>query len=59
MVRTKQNCVLFDKKKMVKKFWQSADAILEDVSVTETIVWMIKYKFNCGPKITTLRHVYI
>ena len=25
--------------KMVNKFWQSVDAILEDVSVTETIVW--------------------
>ena len=25
--------------KMVTKFWQSADAILEDISVTETIVW--------------------
>ena len=25
--------------KMVYHFWQSIDAILEDVSVTETIVW--------------------
>ena len=25
--------------KMVNHFWQSVDAILEDVSVTETIVW--------------------
>ena len=24
---------------MVNHFWQSVDAILEDVSVTETIVW--------------------
>ena len=24
---------------MVNSFWQSIDAILEDVSVTETIVW--------------------
>ena len=38
MVRTKQNFVLFDKKKIVNSFWQSVDAILEDVSVTETIV---------------------
>ena len=25
--------------KMVNNFWQSVDAILKDVSVTETIVW--------------------
>ena len=24
---------------MVNHFWQSVDAILEDVSVTETIIW--------------------
>ena len=35
---TIQNFVLFDKK-MVNNCWQSVDAILEDVSVTETIVW--------------------
>ena len=41
MVRTIQNFVLFDNNnnKMVNNFWQSVDAILEDVSVTETIVW--------------------
>ena len=38
MVRTIQNFELFDKK-MVNHFWQSVDAILEDVYVTETIVW--------------------
>ena len=38
MVRTIQNFALFDKK-MVNNFWQNADAILEDVFVTETIVW--------------------
>ena len=38
MVRTIQNLMLFDKKKMVNYFGQSVDAILEDVSVTETIV---------------------
>ena len=38
MVRTIQNFVLFDKK-MVINFWQSVDAILEDVPVIETIVW--------------------
>ena len=42
MVRTIQNFVLFDKK-MVNNFWQSVDAILEDVSVTETIVLMLKF----------------
>ena len=46
MVQTIQNFQLFDKKwltifdkKIVYHFWQKADAILEDVSVTETIVW--------------------
>ena len=38
MVQTIQNFVLFNKK-TVNNFWQSNDAILEDVSVTETIVW--------------------
>ena len=33
-----QNFDRFDKK-MVNHFWLSVDAILEDVSVTETIVW--------------------
>ena len=33
-----QNFELFDKK-MVNYFWQNVDAILEDVSVTKTIVW--------------------
>ena len=38
-----QNVVLFDKKaqKMVDHFWQCGDVILEDVSVTETIVWYL------------------
>ena len=40
MVRTIQNNVLFDKK-MVSNFWQSVDAILEDVSATETIIWCL------------------
>ena len=39
MVQTIQNTELFDKKKMVNFFWQSVDAIFEDVSMTETIVW--------------------
>ena len=38
IVRTIQNFEQFVKK-MVNHFWQSVDAILEDVSVTETIVW--------------------
>ena len=38
MVRTIQNFELVDKK-IVKPFWQSVDAILEDIYVTETIVW--------------------
>ena len=37
VVVTTQNFELFDKK-MVNHFWQSVDAILEDVSGTETIV---------------------
>ena len=35
IVRTIQNFELFDKK-IVNHFWQSVDAILEDISVTET-----------------------
>ena len=35
-VWTTQNFEFFDKK-AVNHFWQSVDAILEDVSVTETI----------------------
>ena len=38
MVRTMQNFMFFDKK-IVNNFWQSVDAILEDVSVTKTIDW--------------------
>ena len=39
MVQTTQNFELFDKKLGFSKlFWQSVDAILEDVSVAETIV---------------------
>ena len=37
MVWTIQNFELFDKK-LVNHFGQSVDAILEDVSVTETII---------------------
>ena len=38
MARTTQYFEFLDKK-MVYYFWQSVDVILEDVSVTETIVW--------------------
>ena len=40
MVQSTQNVELFDKKKKQKKtlFWQWVDAILEDVSVAETII---------------------
>ena len=38
MVQTIQNFDLFDKKR-VNHFWQSVDAILEDVSMTDPIVW--------------------
>ena len=39
MVQTTQNFELFDKKTGSSyHFWQSVDAILEDVSVAETIV---------------------
>ena len=38
MVQTMQNFELFVKK-IVNYFCQSVDAILEDVSVTESIVW--------------------
>ena len=38
--QTTRNCELFDKKPgfFKKHFWQSVDAILEDVSVPETII---------------------
>ena len=39
IVRTTHNFKLVEKKNMVNQFWQSVDAILEDVSVVETIVW--------------------
>ena len=40
MVRTiKILSFLTKKKKKVHHFWQSVDAILDDVSVTATIVW--------------------
>ena len=39
MVQTTRNFELYDKKsEFLNHFWQSADATLEDVSVTETIV---------------------
>ena len=45
IVRTAQNFELFDKKgfkktkqNKTKHFWQTVDAILEDLSVAETIV---------------------
>ena len=40
MVQTTRNFELFDKKSgfLKKHFWQSIDAILEDVSAAETIV---------------------
>ena len=38
MIWTFQNVELFDKK-WLTKFWQSVDAIVEDVFVTETIIW--------------------
>ena len=45
MVWTIQNFELFDQKKKKKTrltiFWQSIDAILKDVSVTETIIWCL------------------
>ena len=44
-VRTRQNIELFDKK-MVNHFWLSVDAILDDVSVTETIVWYYNIDLN-------------
>ena len=47
MVQTIPNFELFDK----NGFWQSVDAILEDVSVTETNVWF------SVPKIEVVRHV--
>ena len=43
MVRTIQNFVLL-KQKMINNFWQSVEAILEDVSVIRIIVWY--YKVN-------------
>ena len=62
MIRTIQNLVLFDPK-MVNNFWQSVDVILEDVSLTETIVWCwnidlktIIYGISV-PKIVVVRQV--
>ena len=55
MVQTTQNLELFDQKKKKEKFfffiflnqlWQSVDAILEYVSVTETIVWYWTINFQ-------------
>ena len=50
------------KKKRVNHFWQSADANLEDVSMTDTIVWCktINVKtiiFQCSKNYGTSRHV--
>ena len=44
---------------MISNFWQSVDAILEDVSVTETIVWCLSinlkaFIFQCSKKYGTL-----
>ena len=41
--------------KMVNRFWQSVDAIMEDVSVTETIVNLKPSSFS-GPKFTLVWH---
>ena len=67
MVQTIHNFDLFDKKKKKKKkrvnhFWQSVDAILEEVSMTDTIVWCktINVKtiiFQCSKNYGTSRHV--
>ena len=39
MVQTTRNFELFDKNRVSKNhFWQGVDAILEDISVAETIV---------------------
>ena len=39
MIQTTQNFELFDRNNLKKKhFWQNVEAILEDVSVAETIV---------------------
>ena len=54
-------CVFWQK--MINHFWQVADTILEDVSMTETIVWcktinlkIIIFQF---PKVTVDRHVLL
>ena len=44
LVKSEQNGMVRKKfcafwQKMVNNFWQRVDAILEDVSATETIVW--------------------
>ena len=62
MVQTTQTCDLFDKK-MVTYIWQGVDAILENVSVCETIIifdakiliWRLP-PFSI-PKITAVWHV--
>ena len=69
---TTRNCKLFDKKKrfffffffffFCKHFWQSADAVLEDVSVAKTIVFDSKILISRlrsfrVPKITVVWHM--
>ena len=50
--------------KMIDHFWQSVDAILEDVSVTEIFFDAKLLCYNARlssfrvPKITVVRHVY-
>ena len=45
---------------MVNHFWQIVHAILEDVSVTETIVWYLTINLRLSsfsvPKITVVAH---
>ena len=47
---------------MVKHFWQRFEAILEDVPVTETIVWCLTIKlktiiFQCSKNYSSLTRV--
>ena len=60
MVQTIQSIELFDKK-IVNHFWQSVDAILEDVSVIEQVFDadpIIKRLSSVSvPKITVVRQV--
>ena len=44
--KKKKKKELFDRKKKFYHFWQSVDAVLEDVSVAETIFLTLNYEIE-------------